>query len=130
MEILGPFTATASGKRYLIFAVDPATFWTEATALTQNTPAEISQFVSVLLYRFGRAEFSIVGQTVVFCKEIADALQTIFMQTDSANGATGLVVKHIRYGVEHRLVVDGVGPESGITTGKFGGNASVVVFLR
>ncbi|GAU95971.1 hypothetical protein RvY_07486 [Ramazzottius varieornatus] len=124
LEILGPFSTTTDGSRYLVFAVDPSTYWTEARALSQCNTDQIARFALSLLARFGRTEMSVVGQKPDFCAQLARSLESVLdMQNDFPQGMGQMDrnnhVTHGRHGAEHvyRLRDPPGGMNAGVTTG-------------
>lgn len=121
LEVLGPFAKTADGNRYMVFAVDPNTYWTEAKALTENTPQQISRFILSLYFRFGRAEVNVVGQKSEFCKSLAVNLQ-VLLEEQNLHHADEPVehaqkIFHVRHGVEQLFSLEDRGSDAGITVG-------------
>ncbi|OQV15664.1 hypothetical protein BV898_10251 [Hypsibius exemplaris] len=121
LEILGPFTTTAEGHRYLVFAVDVHTYWMEGRSLAHSSPDLIARFIFSLFARFGRAEFSVVGQKADFCRQLAASLQALLRSQDSSYGMgptnNSGVVHHGRHGAEQVYHLPDLGPDAGITTG-------------
>ncbi|XP_055331014.1 LOW QUALITY PROTEIN: uncharacterized protein LOC129583287 [Paramacrobiotus metropolitanus] len=118
VEILGNFPPTPDGHRYLIFAVDTCTYWTEARALPESSPEAIARFLLSLYFRFGRCEISVSKQKYAVCQKVAECFRELLQQHDihPATPDTA-VLRHTQYGVDQLFVLQDRGADAGVTTG-------------
>ena len=69
-DLMGPFTETPAGNRYIFTATDYYTKWVEAFAIPNKTAVEVSKCVQKMIYRHGAMNAILTDQGREFVNQV------------------------------------------------------------